>query len=420
MVCADAAQDQVKARLAARLEEARAKTLWLLDQVPDEFLRRRVHSFYSPIGWHFGHVGRTEEFWAIGEALQRPLLDDRLSFLFADLPENPKDNRTNIPERGDIKRYLTETRSRCLAALEGADLESESLLLKGGYAWDFAVQHECQHQETICEMLQLIQKEKGYVDLPDPFPWKAQVRAESVAIPSGTFVQGSSDPFAYDNEKQPHEVHVQGFSLAKSPVTAYQWSEFIQDGGYFRRQLWSEEGWAWKEKEGVDRPEYWLSHGHFAYGPLGVRAIHPDEPVCSVGWYEAEAYARWAGKRLPTETEWEYAASAGEFPWGDSQPSDSLARFGISGWGPSPVGRLQCGLDDMAGNVWEWTASPFLPYPGFEAYPYDGYSKDHMKGEHRVCRGGSWATAGPLLRRSFRNWYVPSYRQGLLGLRLAE
>lgn len=420
MVCAYASQGQVRAELAARLEESRAKTLWLLDQVPDEFLRRRVHSFYSPIGWHFGHVGRTEEFWAIGEALGRPLLDDRLSFLFADLPENPKDNRVNIPEREDIKRYLHETRQRCLDALADADLDSEIMLLRGGYAWDFAVQHECQHQETICEMLQLIQKELGYKQLPEPYRWKPAVKREMVAIPGGAFAQGSDDPFAYDNEKQPHTVEVAGFSLAKGPVTAFEWSEFMQDGGYFRRQLWSEEGWAWREKEDADRPEYWLSHGHFAYGPLGVRAIHPDEPACSLSWFEAEAFARWAGKRLPTEAEWEYAASSGVFPWGDEAPDSEVAVFGIDSWGPQPIGRAQGRLWDLGGNVWEWTSSPFLPYPGYQAYPYDGYSKDHMKGEHRVCRGGSWATAGPLLRRSFRNWYVPTYRQGLLGLRLAD
>lgn len=425
MVCANASQDQLKRELVSRLEEVRARTLWLLDQVPEEFLKRRVHSFYSPIGWHFGHVGRTEEYWAIGEALQRPLLDDHLSFLFADLPDNPKDNRVNIPDREGIKRYLSETRDRCVEALHEADLESPTRLLSQGYAWDFAIQHECQHQETICEMLQLIQRELGPRDLPAPSDWKPGVRSEMVEIAGRDFLQGSDSPFAYDNEKPRHKASVEGFKLSRTPVTAYEWTEFMSDGGYGARSFWSDRGWEWKESESAVRPEYWLESERHAYGPLGVRSMHPDEPVSSISWFEAEAYARWAGKRLPTETEWEHAASAGEYPWGDPTPDETRAAFGIHRWAPSPVGSFPAGASsagilDMAGGVWEWTSSPFLPYEGFEAYPYDGYSKDHMKGEHRVCRGGSWATAGPILRRSFRNWYVPGYRQGFLGLRLAE
>ncbi|MEA2552060.1 MAG: gamma-glutamyl hercynylcysteine S-oxide synthase [Fimbriimonadaceae bacterium] len=427
MVRADLAPQTLKAELISRLEAVRAKTLWLLDQVPEEFLRRRVHSFYSPIGWHFGHVGRTEEFWSVGEAMGQPLLDDHLSFLFSDTPENPKDNRVNIPDRAGIKRYLAITRERALDALSAADLEAESLLLRNGYAWDFAVQHECQHQETICEMLQLIQRELGPRSLRVAHEWKRGVASEMVKIPGGEFVMGSRDPFAYDNEKQPHRVQVKEFLLGKTPVTAFDWSEFIADGGYARQELWSSEGFAWKEQEQADRPEYWLplSQGYFAYGPLGVRAIHPDEPVSSISHHEAEAFARWSGKRLPTEAEWEYAASAGVYPWGDAEPDVKRAAFGMNSWGPQPVGAHALGANghgvlDLAGNVWEWTSSRFLPYPGFQAYPYDGYSKDHMAGEHFVCRGGSWATAGPILRRTFRNWYIPGYRQGLLGMRLAE
>jgi gamma-glutamyl hercynylcysteine S-oxide synthase len=419
MVRTDSAQEELdrRALLARRMEETRAKTLWLLDQVPEDFLKRRVHSFYSPIGWHFGHVGRTEEFWTLGGALGRPLLDDHLSFLFADVPENPKDNRVNIPDRDGIKKYLLETRGRVLDALETADLGSDSVLLSDGYAWDFAVQHECQHQETICEMLQLIQRELGPRPLPEPFPWRSGVSTEMLAIEGGSFVMGTDDPFAYDNEKQPHVVNVASFRLARTLITAFEWSEFMRDHASMSPSHPGENL----------RPEYWLDTavGHFAYGPLGIRAIHPDEPVCSVSHNDALAFANWMGRRLPTEEEWEYAANAGGYPWGDHEPTSGYACFGIETWGPLPVGdRLSGatpeGVLDMAGNAWEHTSSKFLPYPDFVAYPYEGYSLDHMKGEHFVCRGGSWATAAPILRRTFRNWYVPGYRQGLLGLRLAE
>jgi iron(II)-dependent oxidoreductase len=160
--------------------------------------------------------------------------------------------------------------------------------------------------------------------------------------------------------------------------------------------------------------------------------MYPEEPVCGISWYEADAYARWAGKRLPTEAEWEYASArepalkqSRRYPWGDRRPNPDDASFGLAGWNPDPVGahpdgQSGLGLLDMAGGVWEWTASPFLPYPGFVAFPYDGYSKEHMDGNHFVCRGGSWATSGPILRCAFRNWYVPTYRQGFLGLRCAR
>jgi iron(II)-dependent oxidoreductase len=237
---------------------------------------------------------------------------------------------------------------------------------------------------------------------------------------------GSDDRHVYDNEKDAHEVRVEAFELASMPVTAAEWCEFMADGGYERRELWTADGWAWRDREGATRPEYWLEDGRYA-GPAGPREIDPREPVSCVSWYEADTFARWAGARLPTEEEWEYAARGSRslpYPWGSESP-EGRACHAMESWGPVAAGRFPSGASpfgilDMAGNVWEWTSTPFLPYPGFEAFPYDGYSKDHMKGEHRVCRGGSWATSARILRSSFRNWYVPSYRQGFLGLRLAR
>jgi iron(II)-dependent oxidoreductase len=399
----------------------------MLERVPDEFLRVRVHDFYSPVGWHFGHVGRTEEFWTVGEALGQPLLDDQLTFIFADRADNPKDNRVNIPDRAGLIDYLQRTRESVLGALDQADLDADDPILADGYAWEFAIQHECQHQETIAEMLQLIQRQRPQEPV-EGLTWRSSVPWHFVEHRGGEFVMGSDDPFGYDNEKREHTVKAAPLSLAAFPVTAYQWTEFIADRGYSRAELWSEAGEAWREAGNVSMPEHWVNQvdGSWAtHGPLGLRALHPDEPVCGISAHEADAFARWAGKRLPTEEEWEYAASAGRYPWGDEEPTPSHANYGLSAWGPTPVNRhplggLPNGLQDLAGNVWEWTSSAFLPYPGFEAYPYDGYSKDHMKGAHRVCRGGSWATSATILRRSFRNWYVPTYRQGFLGLRLAS
>jgi iron(II)-dependent oxidoreductase len=431
-----------KSEIRDRLDAVRQRTLWLLDQVPDDFLRVRVHEFYSPIGWHFGHVGRTEEYWVVGEALGQPLLDDALTFILADTPDNPKDNRVNIPDRAGLIEYLERTRASVLRALARADLDSDQPILADGYAWEFAIQHECQHQETIAEMLHLIQREQPQEAI-EPLPWKPSVCSEMVAIPGGAFTMGSDDPFGYDNEKPAHLETVADFQLSKTPVTAFEWSEFIADGGYSRPDLWSAEGWVWRTAENATKPEFWESEplsplgergrgegrephksvpsGWLTYGPWGLRPLHPDEPVCGISAHEADAFAKWAGKRLPTEAEWEYVAATGLYSWGDEELTTQHANHGLSAWRPLPPAKIlpANGLHDLAGNVWEWTSSAFLPYEGFEAYPYDGYSKDHMLGAHRVCRGGSWATSPGILRRTFRNWYVPTYRQGFLGMRLA-
>lgn len=423
-----------KEELRRSLETVRERTLWLLSQVPEEFLKRRVHEFYSPIGWHFGHVGRTEEYWVVSKAFQKPVLDDHLSFLFADLPDNPKDNRVHMPDREEVINYLQRTRASVLACLEEADLESDNPYFKEGYAWDFAIQHECQHQETIAEMLALIHKQQPEEPNFDWPVWATSLKPEFIAVPGGTFQMGSDALCGYDNEKAAHPATVESFQLAKHPVTAYEWSQFIADQGYERLELWTTEGWEWRQQENATMPEYWVEHdGHYAMiGSQGLRPIHPDEPANCLSWYEADAYCRWSGLRMPTEAEWEYAAchkpttnQSRTFPWGNDLANGAQAQFGQKHWNPGQVGQHPAGaspngIEDMAGGVWEWTSTPFLPYPNFEAFPYDGYSKDHMKGLHKVCRGGSWATAAPILRCSFRNWYVPTYRQGFLGLRCAR
>ncbi len=386
-------QTERKRAIADKMELTRADTLAFLERVPADYFQVRVHDFYSPVGWHFGHIGMTEEAWVCGEALRKPCRDERLRFLFANIPDNPKDNRINLPSREEIVAYLAETRSRTLEALEATKLDSENPLIADGYAWEFAHQHECQHQETIVELLQLITKRTAQPGEGTFGRSATDCQVEPTLmrnIAGGSFRMGADYRHFYDNEKAAHEVEVAAFELDVAPVTAGQWFQFLRDGGYRQRSLWTPEGWQWREQENVTAPEYWIptEDGQaFAYaGPFGLREIARDEPVSSLSWFEADAYARWIGKRLPTEAEWEYAAGEGEIP----------------------------------GTVWQWTSSPFLPYPGFVAFPYDGYSLDHMDGKHYVCRGGSWATAACIRRRSFRNWYVPTYRQGLLGVRCAR
>ncbi|RYG67093.1 hypothetical protein EON77_16795, partial [bacterium] len=189
-----------KAELRTRLEEVRARTLWLLERVPDEDLKRRVHLFYSPIGWHFGHVGRTEEFWVCGEAMGNQLVDEGLTFLFADRPDNPKENRVNLPDRAGLIAYLAETRRRTLAALDTAEIGPDAPeILRDGYAFLFAAQHECQHQETIAELLGLLQREREREPFT-PLPWTPVAPAAMVTLPGGRFRMGDHTPETYDNE----------------------------------------------------------------------------------------------------------------------------------------------------------------------------------------------------------------------------
>src|SRR2546423_2993907 len=291
--------NRLRETLRDAMERTRARTLWLLDQVPEEYLKVRVHSFYSPIGWHFGHVGRTEEFWICHKALGLPVVDDHLSFLFADLPDNPKDNRVHLPSREQIVEYLSITRARTLQALEQVEFAEDDPFLKEGYAFDFAVQHECQHQETICEMLQLISKQTSGRGPLSSSGGGEGVRGERpthyIEIPAGTFTMGTNATRVYDNEQQAHEVEVKAFKLAKTQVTSAEWSNFIQDGGYRKRELWSSQGWAWRETENAEHPEYWrqTANGYLYIAAHGLRAIHPQEPASSISWFEAEAFLKW-------------------------------------------------------------------------------------------------------------------------------
>jgi iron(II)-dependent oxidoreductase len=264
-----------------------------------------------------------------------------------------------------------------------------------------------------------------------------------VRVEGGPFEMGSRGyPFAYDNEQPPHIIEMSDFRIDRFPVTGSEFADFIEAGGYHTRSLWSDEGWAWKEENRVEHPLYW-SRADAGCGKdlKGARwlvremfeetDLKGDHPVTGVSWYEAESYARLAGKRLPTEAEWEKAASwdprsggKRRFSWGDEPADPARANFGNSRWGTTavaahPEGRSDYGCFDMTGNAWEWTSSIFGPYPGFKAFPYPEYSELWFDGDHRVLKGGSWMTREPLLRCSFRNFWRPRFRVAFAGFRCA-
>ncbi len=296
-------------------------------------------------------------------------------------------------------------------------------------------QHEVQHDETMLATHQLrVGPPVLSAPPPPPAPADAAALPAEVHVPGGPFTMGtSSEPWALDNERPAHEVDVAGFYLDTTPVTNAAYAEFIADGGYDDPRFWTAEGWAHRQRAGLTAPLFWRWEGEWVRVAFGrTEPIAPDEPVMHVCWYEADAYARWAGRRLPTEAEWEKAArhdpAAGRsrrYPWGDAPWSPELANLGQRHLRPAPAGSYPAGAApsgarQLIGDVWEWTSSDFRPYPGFVAWPYKEYSEVFFGPEYKVLRGGAFGVSAVACRGTFRNWDYPIRRQIFAGFRTAR
>jgi iron(II)-dependent oxidoreductase len=252
-------------------------------------------------------------------------------------------------------------------------------------------------------------------------PLPGDVKVEGARLLLGA---SADEPFVFDNEKWSHPVDVASFRIARAPVTNEEYAVFVENGGYRDSRFWSEAGWRWRDSVQAGRPVYW-EEGRVQRRYDSLQPLGPHEPVIHVCWYEAEAYCNWAGRRLPTEAEWELAAATPakrRFPWGDSPPDARRANLDGRAGGPvdvaaHPEGDSSYGCRQMVGNVWEWTATDFAPYPGFVADPYKEYSQPWFSSPHKVLRGGCWATRGRLLRNTWRNFYPPDRRDVLAGFR---
>ena len=416
------------------LSEARERTLWLVDSVSDQDLERVHDPLMSPLVWDLGHIAAFEDLWVSGRGTgMAPLRPDLMEVY--DATETPRAGRGGLPylRRAEALEYMEAVRERALRVLDGMDL-SPGLgdLHSGGFLWELLVQHEQQHTETMLQCLQLAAP--GVYSPPRRALPSAPARGPrgAVRIEPGPFEMG--DPgrwFAYDNERPRHEVHVPAFEIDRLPVTNGDFAEFVADGGYGRADLWAGDGWAWRTREGVERPLYWNADGGERRFER-VADVDPTRPVMHVSWYEADAFARWAGKRLPTEAEWEKAAAWGPFangprrqPWGDGPPMHELANLDQTAFGPAPAGAYPDGASaygvlGMAGDAWEWTATDFVGYPGFAAYPYREYSEFFFGRQYKVLRGGSWATRFRVVRNTMRNWDFPQRRQIFAGFRCAR
>lgn len=412
------------ATVVATLDAARQRTLALLGPVPDRDQRRQVSALMSPLCWDLAHIAYYEERWLVRALTGAPPTDPRFDDLY-DAFRHPRRERGDLPilEPPAARAFAAQVRARTMQVLEHVDLEDSDPLVRDAFVYGMVAQHEHQHDETMLATIQLMGEDFAHpaADEPDPGRPVASVDpGQTCAVPGGTVALGTDDePWAYDNERPLHAVEIAPFRIDRFPVTNARYAEFVADGGYRDPRLWTAKGWAWRNQAGLEHPEFWRDEGSGTWSRLrfGRREDLPaDEPVQHVCWYEADAFARWAGARLPTEAEWE-AAAAGASPVG--------ANLGQRRFGPGPVGHAvggasRWGCEHVLGDVWEWTSSDFRGYPGFRAFPYREYSEVFFGSEYKVLRGGSWATDPVAIRTTFRNWDYPIRRQIFAGFRCAH
>ncbi|MCP6761695.1 MAG: ergothioneine biosynthesis protein EgtB [Fischerella sp. CENA71] len=401
--------------------QCRAKTLTLFESMDEVTFRRQAHPDFSPVGWHLGHIAYTESLWLLERSAGLPCMFPQYRKLFA-ADGLPKCDRVKLPNLEEIYYYLDTIREKVFDYLEVADLETEEPL------WRFLLQHESQHSEIICFVLELIKSQMSSVKCEklitvDSGLWKLDfAKPEAmIQIPAGEFQMGNNSLDAMDNERPAHWVYLDTYEIDRYPVTCGQYRVFMAAGGYENPQWWSKAGWEWLQTAKVTQPLYWRED-----------LAWENHPVCGVSYYEAAAYAEFVGKRLPTEAEWEKAASwdaktnqQRTYAWGETQPTSEYCNHDCKMGKTTPVnaypaGKSPYGLYDTLGNVWEWTATWFDGYEGFQYYPYIGYSQVYFDNQHRVLKGGSWATRPWALRSSFRNWYHPGVQQVLAGFRCAK
>ncbi len=365
------AQPYSKEAIADRLAEARRRTYELIEPLDEEQLNRVYSPILSPLAWDLGHIANFEELWLVQTIGEREPLHGELG-RFYDAIENPRKDRNELPILRDeeLRSYLADVRERTLEVLDEVEIGAAAAdrLLREGFVYEMLIAHEQQHNETMLQLLQLVE---GYQPRVPVGTGPVAPGPETVAIAAGEHEIGAGPTgFAYDNERPRHTVALEDFEIDRTPVTNAAYAEYVEDTD-------------------ADPPLYWERDGERGWARTAMGRREPialDHPVVHVSWEEADAFARWAGKRLPAEAEWEAARPA---------------------------------LDNV-GQVWEWTSSDFLAYPGFEPFPYREYSEVFFGDEHRVLRGGSWATHPNLMRPSFRNWDLPQRRQIFSGFRCAR
>ncbi len=408
------------ARLLRDLRDARARLLALTADLQGDRLAVPYLPHVNPPLWELGHVAWFQEWWLLRDGGRVPSSRPGADALY-DSAEVAHRTRWQLPlqDLDATHAYLRDVLDAVLARADRLDPY---------FVW-LAIQHEDMHAEAFLYTRQALGQPAPALRAT-PAPGGGPLSGD-VCCGGHTFRVGA-EPRAgttvFDNEKWVHEVFVPPFALARAPVTQAEYAAFVDAGGYQRREFWSEEGWAWRERVAAAHPRYWQrdASGWLRADFDRLVPLEPHRPVVCVSWYEAEAYCRFAGRRLPSEIEWELAAGGTEKraqPWGDAQPAVPLANvdgvhLGCADVGAFAAGDSPAGCRQMCGNVWEWTASTFAPYPGFVADPYAAYSAPWFH-THRVLRGGAFSSRGRMLRNTWRNFYLPWRRDVFSGFRTA-
>ena len=448
-------------QLIEALKETRARTLELVDDLNDAQLIGPRLQIVNPLCWEIGHLAWFQEFWVLRHLGKQPPILKQGDELY-DSARVAHDTRWDLPllQRDGTFTYMRQVLAR---VIEQTSWASRGLKDAEGYNEDYFLNlvllHEQMHDEAITYTRQTLSYPPPAIDI-------AVKQADDVAvvnkvklaeqnltfiqtgnystggdaeIPGGNFIIGSAPEhgFAFDNEQLGHEIKIASFTISKTAVSNAEFRHFVEDSGYRRSELWTAEGWQWRISVGAEHPIYWRSEGNGRWLRRNFDewvALDERLPIIHINWHEANAYCRWSGRRLPTEPEWEMTAGAEptaggrgalthkrRYPWGNESPTPERANLDWRAMGCIPVDALPAGdsafgCRQMIGNVWEWTASDFKPYPGFVAGPYKEYSAPWF-GNHKVLRGGCWVTRSYLIHNTYRNFYTPDRRDVWAGFR---
>ncbi len=423
--------------IVTQLLDARKRELEVLSGLSrEQMLGSRNRTIEPPI-WEMGHVGWFQERWILRNFDKTPPLNNVADGLY-DSFNIPNAERWDLafPSWQQTHDYITEVLHCLVGRLTGREPSEEEI-----YFYRLVINHEDMHSETMVHIRQTMGYPQPGIAVARPLlpDIETDFDPHDVAIPGGTFMLGATPdlPFMLDNEKWAHPVEVTPFRIAAMPVTNAEFRAFVEAGGYHARELWSDEGWDWRQQAGAGKPVYWRREADGSWCTRWFDSYRPLEaslPIMHINWYEANAYCAWADRRLPTEAEWEIAASAEptpdgrsftttkrRYPWGNDLPDWEKANLDSAATGPLdvralPAGDSAFGCRQMIGNVWEWTADTFDAYPGFEIDPYDTYSAPSF-GQQKVLRGGCWVTRSRVIRNTWRNFYTPDRNNIFAGFR---
>lgn len=421
--------------LIQQLTDARARTCALIDHLSDEQLIGPRLPTINPLRWEIGHTAYFYEYWVLRQHYKEPPIIADIDELF-DSIHIPHDSRWDLklPNLKDTIQYMQEVKNRVVAHLSNGEQDKQR---------DYLVQYAIFHEDMHCEAFTYTRQTLEY-PVPDIIKEIVDTAIEPISgdaeIPGGKFLLGAAhqDGFIFDNEKWAHEQVVEAFKISRVAVSNQEYLQFVNDHGYERPELWCNDGWEWKTKNNLQHPVYWQQVSNRSDWRIRWfdtwQEIQPNVAVVNVSWYEANAYCRWAERRLPTELEWEVAAAAspnenGEglsqskryYPWGKEPCQQHHATFNGITLGPTnvhdkPQGDSAFGCRQMLGNVWEWTSTTFAPYPGFTPDMYQDYSQP-LFNKTKVLRGGCWATRSRLIRNTLRNYYAASRNDVFAGFR---